>query len=35
MTKEAYEKNKKEYEKLSEEEKKTAFHIRAIDGIGE
>ena len=26
---------KKEYEQLSEEEKKTAFHVRAIDGFGE
>ena len=35
LTKEQYEKKKQEYEKLSEEEKKTVFHVRAIDGIGE
>ena len=35
LTKEEYEKKKKKYEELSEEEKKTAFHVRAIDGIGE
>ena len=35
LTKEQYEKRKKEYEKLSEEKKKTAFHVRAIDGFGE
>ena len=35
LTKEEYEKKKIEYEKLSEEEKKTAFHVRAIDGFGE
>ena len=35
LTEETYEKNKKEYEKLPEEEKKTAFHVRAIDGMGE
>jgi len=29
------EKNKKKYDELSEEEKKVAFHTRAIDGIGE
>ena len=26
---------KKKYEELSEDEKKGAFHVRAIDGIGE
>ena len=35
LTEEAYEKNKKEYEELPEEKKKTAFHVRAIDGFGE
>ena len=35
LIKEEYEKKKIEYEKLSEEEKKTAFHVRAIDGFGE
>jgi len=35
LSKEEYEKKKIEYEKLSEEEKKTAFHVRAIEGIGE
>jgi len=35
LTKEEYEKKKKKYEELSEEEKKTAFHVRAIDGMGE
>ena len=35
LTKEEYEKKKKKYEELSEEEKKTAFHVRAIDGFGE
>ena len=35
LTKEEYKKNKQEYEKLSEEEKKKAFHVRAIDGFGE
>ena len=35
LTEEAYEKNKKEYEELSEDEKKVAFHVRAIDGMGE
>ena len=35
LTKEEYEKKKIEYEKLSEEEKKKAFHVRAIDGFGE
>ena len=28
-------KNKKKYDELSEDEKKIAFHVRAIDGIGE
>ena len=35
LTKEEYEKNKKKYEELSEDEKKGAFHGRAIDGFGE
>ena len=35
LTKEEYEKKKKEYDELPEEEKKVAFHYRAIDGIGE
>ena len=35
ITEEKYEERKKKYEELSEEEKKTAFHVRAIDGIGE
>lgn len=35
LTKEAYEKKKKEYEELPEEKQKTAFHARAIDGMGE
>ena len=35
LKKEDYEQRKKKYEELSEEEKKTAFHVRAIDGIGE
>jgi hypothetical protein len=35
LTKEDYEKNKKEYEELPEKKKKSAFHVRAIDGFGE
>ena len=35
LTKEQYEKRKKEYENLSEDKKKKAFHVRAIDGFGE
>ena len=35
LTNEAYEKKKKKYEDLSEDEKKAAFHARAIDGMGE
>ena len=35
LKKEDYEKKKKKYDELPEEEKKIAFHIRAIDGIGE
>ena len=35
LTEEKYEERKKKYEELSEEEKKTVFHARAIDGIGE
>ena len=35
LTEEKYQEKKKKYEELSEEEKKTAFHVRAIDGIGE
>ena len=34
LSKEAYKKYKKKYDKLPEE-KKTAFHARAIDGFGE
>ena len=35
LKKEDYEKKKKKYEELSEDEKKVAFHVRAIDGFGE
>jgi len=35
LKKEDYEQKKKKYEELPEEEKKTVFHVRAIDGIGE
>ena len=35
LTKENYEKKNKQYDELSEEDKKTIFHTRAIDGIGE
>ena len=35
LTKEDYEKKKKQYDELSEKDKKTIFHTRAIDGIGE
>jgi hypothetical protein len=35
LKKEDYEKRKKKYEELSEEEKRVAFHVRAIDGMGE
>jgi len=35
LTKEDYEKKKKKYEELPEEKQKTAFHARAIDGMGE
>ena len=35
LKKEEYEKKKKKYEELPEERKKTVFHVRAIDGIGE
>ena len=35
LKKEDYEKKKKKYDELSEDEKKGAFHVRAIDGIGE
>ena len=35
LTEEDYEQRKKKYEELPEEEKKAAFHVRAIDGIGE
>ena len=35
LTEEKYKDRKKKYEELSEEEKKNAFHVRAIDGIGE
>ena len=30
-----YEQKKKKYVELSEDEKKVAFHARAIDGMGE
>ena len=35
FTEEKYEEQKKKYEELDEEKKKTAFHKRAIDGFGE
>ena len=35
LTEEKYKEKKKKYEELQEEEKKTAFHPRAIDGLGE
>ena len=35
LKKEDYEQNKNKYEELPEEEKKTAFLVRAIDGVGE
>jgi len=35
LKKEDYKKKKKKYEELSEERKRTVFHVRAIDGIGE
>ena len=35
LKKEDYEQKKKKYEELPEDKKKTAFHVRAIDGIGE
>ena len=35
LKKEDYERKKKKYEELSEEERKVAFHVRAIDGMGE
>ena len=35
LKKEDYEKKKKKYDELSEDEKKGAFHVRAIDGFGE
>ena len=35
LTEEEYKKKKKKYEQLDEEKKKTAFHSRAIDGLGE
>ena len=35
LTKENYEQKKKKYEELKEEEKKEAFHPRAIDGFGD
>ena len=35
LTEEEYKKQFKKYEELPEEKKKTAFHVRAIDGIGE
>ena len=35
LKKEDYKQKKKKYDELSEEEKKAAFHVSAIDGIGE
>ena len=35
LTEEKYKEKKKKYEELQEEEKKTAFHPRAIDGFGD
>ena len=35
LTEEEYQKRKKKYDELSEEEKKEAFHPRAMDGYGE
>jgi len=35
LTKEKYEEKKKKYEELSEDQKKTAFHPKAMDGYGE
>jgi len=35
LTEEQYEKRKKQYEELDEEEKQTVFHPRAIDGFGD
>ncbi len=35
LKKEDYEKRKKKYDELSEDEKRVAFHVRAIDGMGE
>jgi len=35
LKKEDYEQKKKKYDELPEDEKKVAFHVRAIDGIGE
>ena len=35
LTEEQYLENKKKYEELTEEEKKTVFHARAVDGLGE
>ena len=35
LTEEKYEERKKKYEELSEEEKKVAFHPKAMDGYGE
>ena len=35
LTEEEYNEKKRKYESLNEEQKKTAFHPRAIDGYGE
>tara|TARA_R110000737_G_scaffold145553_1_gene175649 strand:- start:99 stop:272 length:174 start_codon:yes stop_codon:yes gene_type:complete len=35
LTEEKYQVKLKEYEQLNEDEKKNAFHPRAIDGFGE
>ena len=35
LTEEKYKEKKKKYEQLTEDEKKDAFHPKAIDGYGE
>jgi hypothetical protein len=35
LTEEEYKEKKKKYEQLTEDEKKDAFHPRAMDGYGE
>jgi len=35
LTEEEYKEKKMKYEQLTEDQKKTAFHPRAIDGYGE